>query len=325
MYQYIHYTRDRLLQSIDQIKIWHSIVGYCQLGEFILNPLRVDNHKGSCSLIEYQGRIILQDWASKKHSGADCISAYCTINPHKTWQEVCTNLLELSKGFVPTSAYVAIPGLVKKSKTLELIPIYREWQIRDKEYWGKRGITKSQLERDNLVRPIQGYIQIKEDRKSEQHFNELAYCYHYEERVKFYFPERKEFRFLGNINRNDTYFINKGSSTILITKSLKDMLVLDNLTSFNLLHIQSENSDPDGHIILDWEFGHKDAILFYDNDNAGIEGMKRLASKFLYLEPSLFWINPDTGFKDIDEMRSNWGEKDTIEYLQTYLLNNDNT
>lgn len=317
---YIHYNRTELLNLIDQIKVWHSIVGHCHLEEFILNPLRTDNHRGSCSLVEYNGKIVLQDWASRQYSGQDCIAAYCLLNPQFSWEQVCYNLIEISqKGSLPSS-YV-IPGLAlkPKEKTTQLIPIYRDWLIKDKKYWGQYGITKDQLTRNGLVEPICGYTQIKETKKSEHHFDELAYCYHYDERVKFYFPNRVDFRFLGNINRNDNYHIKRGSDTLLITKSLKDTLVFENLVDYDITHVQSENSDPDGHVILNWEIGYKHQIIVFDNDKSGLEGMQRLATKFLYTEPQLFWINPELGLKDISDMYKEYGEKDTLDYLNTYL------
>lgn len=320
--KYIHYNRTELLNLIDQIKVWHSIVGHCHLEEFILNPLRVDNHRGSCSLVEYNGKIVLQDWASRQYSGQDCIAAYCLLNPQFSWEQVCYNLIEISSKGNNVSPYI-LPGLVvkPKSKTLELIPIYRDWEKRDREFWQLRGISKSQLERPTtLVRPIEGYLQIKEDRKSEQHFAELAYCYHCNNKVKFYFPERKGFRFLGNQERNDCWLLKRDLNNLIICKSHKDMLVWENFTDYSLTHIQGEvYGHPDGHKILEYEIGFKNIFICMDNDIAGKKGAQLLYEKFIYTSPTILNISPELNCKDIDEIICKYRYNTTFEVIKNML------
>jgi DNA primase len=62
----------------------------------------------------------------------------------------------------------------------------------------------------------------------------------------------------------------------MICKSAKDQLVISNLLKgkYDYCHIQSEGSRPD------WSFlpNYKHFIIFYDNDNAGIEGAFKMTN-----------------------------------------------
>lgn len=303
--KYRHYNHRELLDLLDQERVWRSLLGSFQLGKYILNPLRYDKDLGSCKLLERDGVIRLMDFASKMHSGHDCISFYMIQNPNLKWTEVCINLL--SNNSLPTSSYKVSPGILKPPVLFE--PIYKQWDQIDIDYWEARGVTN----RDK-VSPVSGYIQTN-DKKREFYTSEQCYVYECNGKYKFYFPKRKEFRFIGNMQQNDVW-IKQGNSTLLISKSHKDFLVLENLVPYSLTHVQGENwGHPEGHILLEWELLYDNIFIFMDNDNPGIEGANRLANKFAYKKPSIFYIDPKYGIKDIDQFRVEYGYEDTVEFL----------
>ncbi len=307
-----YHTRQELLDSINQIDVWGLILGHrVELGQYILNPLRSDNKAGSCYLSEWKGKIVLTDWASYKYSGADCIAAYMQLNPSKSWGEVTIDLLRCG------SYQNYIPSVVKRKKTLDLKPIYREWTETDLKWWSDQGVFKEQMDRkETLVRPIKGYIHKKEGKEMQVHLSEPAYCYHCNGRYKFYFPTRKENRFLGNQTRDDVWF-KEGiqSDVLLISKCAKDFLCLANLVPYSLTHVQGENYGHPSEIALyEMEVKHSRVILLMDGDSSGIEGMKRLQKRFVYTPCDYYWIT-EPGLKDVTEMYKSWGEQKTIDYL----------
>lgn len=275
-----------------------------------MNPLRQDTNAGSCYLSEYEGKIVLTDWASYKYSGRDCIAAYMELNPFKAWSEVIYELLQVGS----YSNYV--PAVVKRKKTLDLKPIYKEWTPEEEQWWLKQGITREQMDRpETLVRPVKGYIHTKEGKEMKVYLSEPAYCYHCGGKYKFYFPTRKEGRFLGNQNRDCVWEIDRGSKTLLVAKCQKDMLTLENLVPFNLTHVQGENyGHPGDMTIYEWEVKYDKIILFFDGDESGISGMKRLQQRFLYTPCECVWIT-EQGIKDTSQMHRDWGKEDTIDYL----------
>src|SRR5690606_24341835 len=111
-YEYLSGNKEWLLQSIDQMLVWSSIVGYSvNLEQKILNPLRNDKRLGSCYLKDNGRNIILIDHADSKTSGYDCVTAYRYLNPNRSWSEVCSDLMNI--GHLPISSYRVLPGVIK--------------------------------------------------------------------------------------------------------------------------------------------------------------------------------------------------------------------
>lgn len=305
MYEYLTGNKQWLLSQIDQERIWANIIGYSfKLGQKILNPLRTDKHVGSCSInwSNKSENLVLLDFADSRTNGFDCITAYQFLHPQKSWDEVCNDLLRIAQA-MPTSAYKVVPGLVKQSE-VDFVPIYRDWLESDIQWWSKRGVRLDQLERpDTLTLPVSGYIQKKEGKQSEVHFSELCYCYHHLDKFKFYFPNRKSWRFIGNMNKNDVWFLNRMSDILFICKSNKDLLVIENINdSFNLTHVISESTGhPTTDIIFEWESIYKKIFILFDNDEAGRRGSELLKSKFLYSDVSILNMSNIYNHKDIDE------------------------
>lgn len=323
IYDYLSYGNKKwLLNHIDQQVVWSSIIGYnVELNKLILNPLRNDKSLGSCLItIDSQGIYNLVDYADSRTNGFDCISAYRYLYPHKSWNEVCYNLLNIGQ-IIPTSAYKSVPGLIKKKQEVTLIPIYRDWSQQDLDWWYKRGVTIDQLNREEtLVKPIKGYIQTKENKQSEVHFNEQCYCYHHQDKVKFYFPNRKNYRFLGNMTKNDVWFLNRNSDTLFICKSHKDLLVIENICDFSLSLVQSETNYPSSDKFYEWECFYKQVIICMDNDQTGRNIAQEIKKQFLYIPCKIIEIEPETKYKDFDEYYIKEGLTETIDYLNYLLL-----
>ena len=305
-----YHTRQELLDSINQIDVWGMILGHrVELGQYILNPLRKDTNAGSCYLSEWKGKIVLTDWASYKYSGTDCIAAYMQLNPTKSWGEVTIDLLRCG------SYQNYIPSVVKRKKTLDLKPLYKEWTESDLKWWSDQGVFKEQMDRkETLVRPIKGYIHKKEGKEIQVHLSEPAYCYHCNGRYKFYFPTRKENRFLGNQTRDDVFF-KEGNDTLLVCKCAKDFLCLSNLVPYSLVHVQGENyGHPSDLQLYEWEVKFSRIIILFDKDSSGVEGMKRLQKRFVYTPCDYYWIDDDKA-KDVTDFYKIYGEQETIDYL----------
>ena len=306
-----YHTRTELLNSINQIDCWGKILGHRgELGQYILNPLRPDANVGSCYLSEWKGKIVLTDWANYKFSGYDCISAYMELNPTKSWQEVTVDLLRVG------SYQNYVPAVTKRKKTIDLKPIYKEWTESELKWWADQGVFKEQMDRkETLVRPIKGYIHKKEGKEMTVYLSEPAYCYHHKGRYKFYFPTRKENRFLGNQTRDDVWFLDRGTPELLICKCAKDFLCLENLVNYSLTYVQGENyGHPSDLQIYEYEVKFSSVKLLFDKDDAGLEGMKRLQKRFVYTPCDYYWIN-EVGVKDATDFYRKFGKEDTIDYL----------
>lgn len=310
---FYYISKKDLMEKLDQEYVWRQILGNVKVGQGVLNPFRNDKNTGSCYLHWMEGTLRLIDFADKTTSGLDCISGYMKCNPNLSWNQVCQNLLNIGKTF-PPSSYTALPGLKVKTSSIEYEPLYRNWEDRDIRYWGLRGVNLNQFEGDFRVKPINGFIQTG-DSKIESHFNDLGYVYHFNPRVKFYFPDRNKPRFLGNAKGSDLWHLKRGSDTLVIQKSHKDFFVLENLCEHNILVTQNETPTLGKDVLFDLESYYKKVFIWYDPDEAGIKGAERLRDQFLYTPVETI---TSEGGKDLDEMYLNHGER----FCLTFIKNN---
>jgi len=310
--EFYHISRKELFSRIDQLNVWRQIVGHVNVEEWFLNPFRNDTRKGSCCLIWTGDTLRLKDFAHPETSGLDCIAGYMKYYPHLSWNQVCANLLSLNVSLV-ASSYKILPGLTKEETKFECF--YRDWQDRDLEYWIKRGVEQWQLDRkETLVRPIEGFIKHSEP-KLERYFGDLAFAYHFDSRVKIYFPNREKPRFIGNAKQGDLWHLRKGSDMLVIQKSHKDLLVLDGLSEYDIAAVQSEQSVISPEVMFEWESYYSKVFIWYDPDDAGQNGANKLKEKFLYTDVELI---TSEGGKDLDEMYLSHGEK----FCLTFIKNN---
>ena len=308
-----YHTRTELLNSINQIDCWGHILGHkVELGQYILNPLRSDTNAGSCYLSEWKGKVVLTDWANYKYSGYDCISAYMALNPHKSWLEVTVALLSIG------SYQNYVPAVTKRKKTIDLKPIYKDWTESELKWWSDQGVFKEQMDRkDTLIRPIKGYVHKKEGKEMTVYLSEPAYCYHHKGRYKFYFPTRKENRFLGNQTRDDVWFLDRGTPELLICKCQKDMLGIENACDLTLTHVQGESyGHPNTLTIYEWELKFSHIYIWFDPDDAGQNGAKLLKSKFLYVPCTIINTPPELEAKDASDILYKYGLKYLTDFLK---------
>lgn len=280
------WTKEKLLDHVDEMAVWTKILGYTpKIGQKILSPFRSDSN-ASCVIVSYRGRIIFVDWA--RGVRYDVVSAYLLLHPSKKWTEVVDDLLSMAINTKPTYA---------EKKISSLFPIYREWNDKDKQFWSKRNIRKKQLDRQStLVRPSTGFTY---NNSETNHFS-LSYVYHHNDKIKIYFPEDKPtgIKFLGNMNKDTLWLLDRESDVLLISKSHKDMLVLENICPFNLTHVQSETSLPSQTIIDQWSIKYKKIFIFFDNDETGVLNAQKLCEKIDGHVRTIMLQD----FKDIDEM-----------------------
>ncbi len=296
------------MSRIDQLQVWRQIVGQVNVGDWFLNPFRSDARKGSCCL-RWSGEVLrMKDFADPTTSGLDCIAAYMKYYSNLSWLQVCNNLTNY---VLLPSSYKILPGLMKKEIQFDLF--YKDWQDRDLEYWFKRGVKQWQMERkETLVRPIEGFCKHGEISQT-VYFRDLAFAYHFGSRVKIYFPQREKPRFIGNAKQGDLWHLKKGSDTLVIQKSHKDLLVLDGLSECDIAAGQNEQTVISSDILFEWESYYSKIFIWYDPDDAGVNGANNLKQKFLYTDVKLI---TSEGGKDLDEMYLNQGERFCTEFIK---------
>lgn len=195
---------------------------------------------------------------------------------------------------------------IEKIKNKEIVKIgikKRDWELKDKNYWSSFGIKKSTLEKFN-VRPISYVFCNDHPIKCE----ELAYAY--EElkdgilSFKIYQPLvlNKRFKWINNAN----YTVHQGytqlpesDDLLIITKSLKDVMAIHDITGIAAVGMQSESVMMKDSVMDEYKRRFKKVVCLFDNDPPGIKLSNSFADKYhipYFLMPN---IENVTDFSDL--------------------------
>ena len=161
----------------------------------------------------------------------------------------------------------------------------RSWNTLDRDYWIKYNIGTGLLNRYNVI-PLSEYIMEKNDDEG----NELItitgnYIYGYfkdnGELYKIYQPKsnRKFIIVMPYIQGTEQL---ENHSKLLITSSLKDIMSIKSLKlKIDCISPDSENTMLPDKIMLNYlELYNDNVAVSFDNDDPGIEAMKKYRSKY---------------------------------------------
>lgn len=318
MYGKLFNHRYQEITEHEQLELWSEIIGRSVgINEKIANPCRVD-HNPRCFLRQWNGLILLTDFAYPKYNGYTAFHAYRDIHNLSSLNQAASCMLS------NFSAKRAIDKPITK-KRRNKSSIYFEPYLynnsptflqRDKEYWSKRGITREQLERHNIYSVYRYHI-------NNYTFYPKGLCYAYvlnSGNIKIYQPYSKDYKWTSNTEVNDiwtsTYF--PSSNICILTKSLKDLMVIENLyPDIDVISFQNEGVVPNLDIFSMYDY----IYILYDNDKPGVEQSKKVKKELNKVANcETIYIPLTYQAKDVDELYINYG-KDTCKMTLNKLLN----
>ena len=156
----------------------------------------------------------------------------------------------------------------------------RKWQQQDKSFWQKFGISSKLLDGHN-IKPLESY---KMEKTENEEFKSLeikgAYIYGYftAENVlyKIYQPKVKDYKFIKVSSHLQGMEQLKGHPYLIIASSLKDALVIKSAgLNVDVIAPDSENTIIKKEIIENFKKDYKKVLTLFDNDEAGINAMKK--------------------------------------------------
>lgn len=202
----------------------------------------------------------------------------------------------------------------------------REWRAYDYAYWNQFGIDSEILIKYN-VEPID-YIFINDFPIK---VDKYAYCFieykDNKETYKIYQPYNELYKWRNNhdysIWQGWTQLPNK-NSTLIITKSLKDVMSIVSTTNYPAVALQAESTRPKQHVIDELRNRFDTIYLLYDNDydkevNWGQKFAQNLCSQY-----NILWnltISKAFKCKDYSDLVAMHGVEKAKEHL-TNIINN---
>lgn len=273
-------SKQNLLSEISDIDVFRRYISSdVNLTKNILSPLRKEDVPSFGLFVGQNAEICFKDFLL---GAGDCIrfvqmkyglTYFAALSKIATdfdlnKKYICksfekTNFEEESKLSLPTR-----DQLLSQVVSLKLGKNRRKWALHDIVFWQQFGISVKTLEFFN-VEPVE-YIHINNKiHKADKY----AYCFvewkDGKETYKIYQPYNKYYKWINN--HDDSVWqgweqLPKIGGELIITKSLKDVMSLYEVTGISAVSLQSENILPKHYVFeeLDKRFGIKYSL--YDND-----------------------------------------------------------
>lgn len=324
-------NKDNVLKMLSEVLIFeYYFEQKIDLKQTYKNPLREDPQAGCRFFIGRNDKLLFIDF-SRKNSVVDCFGFICKKYNCDLYKALQIVNRDFGLGFnsqplkdlvydysKPTLEYFE----KEKKEENKILCRKRQFSLYDLRYWQQFGITLDTLKKFNVI-PVQTVF-LNNKPLWRHHKDNPIYCYNFpnEGKKKIYRPleKDKKYRFLSSASISCIYQgfdqLPEKGDLLIITKSMKDVMTLYEF-GYNAIAPNSENF-PIPLDFYDYLMDKFDnIILFYDNDEAGIEASKKLNEEIgipYILIPKHQYVS-----KDISDFLKTYGEKATS-YLLFELL-----
>lgn len=297
---------EKLLDEITDFDIYCELLGTdLELGQSIQSPLRDDDTRASFSLYvptDTKREVRPDEVWWKDFAGgygdvfqfAQRFAAFQSGVVLETRKDIIQYLdTELGLGIFGTEkqqhARRAIDYDAAREKK-EILFKSRPFTRRDLLWWARFGIDEETLKFFN-VRSVQYLLNEDFSIKYEFKRTELAFVYVVYDKVKLYCPEEDEFKWRNTCPAH--YILGeqqlRGSDTLIITKSLKDVMCFYSLINCDCIAPQSETWHFSEELIEKYKSTYKNIFVVMDYDPAGIESATRLEAQGFTVK----WVSQD--------------------------------
>lgn len=272
-------SQKAILDRVSEYDLWTHYLGHCTINKAFNSPLRKDKRPSAVLYVATNGKILLKDFGTGQSYD---VFKFLQELKNYSYSEA---LLTIDGDFSLGMGYKKVITK-KKPKITNIVPEYEKnlchimikrgvWKPEHVAYWKEYHITMETLKKFK-VHSLECYWVIKNNKAEmyEARKNPI-FCYDFgDQKYKIYKPLDHNFRFMTNAD-NDILQghdqLAKTGQLLIITKSLKDVMVLDQL-GYNAVAVQSENSLPKDLVVNDLKSRFERIIVLFDNDIPGIQG-----------------------------------------------------
>lgn len=268
-------STDYLLRYLSQEEIiYHFIKVSPVYGRNILSPIRTDKHP-TFGFKWIGDRIIMNDFRGSFKGDCFVLVKYIYRCSYSTALEIIYD--EMLAGKTVTRPPMETLEIVEReNKTIQIKS--REWNKEDLAYWEQYGVNKQLLDK-YYVKPCQNVF-LDGETIYYSKYTDPAYSYYFGKgEYKIYFPKRDRSRFVCNTKAIQGYWqLPSTDDYLILTKALKDCMSLNRL-GYSAIAPQSEGAYYEEDFISEMKSRFENIVIFYDNDNTGIEMAKRESEK----------------------------------------------
>lgn len=286
---------NKILSVVTQESIFSLVFGFKPKEyEYVTSPFREDSnpkcwfeydHKGFLRFVDFANPKIIKGIRMKSINCFDAVRVYYNLgNFYLTLQFISDKLIEGK----PLPKKPVVRREVREKLPVEIFVKPRKFTRIDAEYWKKYEISRQNLIDDKVFAVEQSIMtNTKSGVVSSNHAMSYAYTGFENNRLKIYSPKNKTGKFLTNCRAEDVGEIESladDGEILVISKSYKDCRVLRN-QDLNCIWFQNEGMMPSDEILADLGSRFEYIIVFFDNDNAGINAAKVVVDRINSLYP----------------------------------------
>lgn len=316
-------SKEFILDYLTQEEIMSRYLGLdVEKTTLFCSPLRDDKYP-TCSVAYIGDRLIFRDWSEDR--SFDCfgiVERMYGVNFYDALQIIARDFnlvknVRLGKKKEITVHKRVIQQVRKEKSDIQVrVDKFSKTNI---AYLKQYHITSEQCKRFNVYHPSHVWLNGKLYYVQCDNNPALAYYFGLDEKGnpkwKIYFYKSEYQRFLMNTNRiNGWIQIPDKGDLLIITKSLKDVIVLDH---FNIpaISMQAETQTPYDYIIDELKSRFKRIISLFDYDRTGITRAEILSNMY---DIPYFFIQ-DEEAKDISDYIKEYGFEQTKTFLNNHL------
>lgn len=277
-------TLEEIFKRVTEYDIFSFYLGHpIKLGQAIKSPLRNDNHPSFGIFKSRKGILLFKDQATGE--SGNCIKfvqLLLNINNYNELLQTIWNDMIIKNNISKSKVGKSIENL-KISNKKQILIKRKYFTKTDEEYWSQYYISKDTLKKYNVF-PIESFWIDDIKYKFIYTKDSPMYAYKMFNSFKIYRPyaKNKADKWRTNCTKYDIQGweqLPDNGDTLVITKSLKDIMVLSH---FNIASIapHSEVSLIPKEVIDEAKKRFKRLVVFYDNDESGKEGAERIKNEY---------------------------------------------
>jgi len=312
-------TREYLLSKANQETFMSYYLGIPVKKGLFTNPLRDDKHVTCSFFTGRSGTLYFKDFAT-----GECLSFEGVVMKKfncKYYEalKIIAKDFGYIKGEHKPKANIPIQPKFEEEKQTIIQAEIKDFTSAELKWWESFGITKSILNKFRVYSCKTIFLNTRIIAQSAQHCPIYGYYLGKKDNLeqwRIYFPQRKDFRFLGNASSKTIQGFKqlpKSGKLLVITKSMKDVMCLYSL-GITAIAPNSETQFVDDKTLENLKQRFKYIVVLYDNDLTGV----KFANKIKREHPDLIVtiIPRSTGSKDISDYYRDHGREKTLQFIK---------
>lgn len=312
-------TKELLLQYNNEETYMSYYLGIPIKKGLFVSSLRND-HRPTCSFFRGKSnRLYFKDFAT-----GECLAFENVVmkkyncNYYEALEIIAKDFGIIKGNHKVATKVIKVPKFEEEKHTFVQIEA-KEFTEEELKWWLQYGITKEILHKYCIYSCKTIFLNGNIFSQSTPQCPTYGYYFGKKEHIeqwKIYYPNRKEYRFIGNISTKTLQGyrqLPKNGKLLVITKSLKDCACLYSM-GIPAVAPQSETQFISDTILDNLKSRFKYIVLLFDNDMTGVHYTNIIRKKYKFLLATI--IPRKYGAKDISDFHKKYGRKKTMQFIR---------